>query len=231
MAKRPRKDTTKDSGESAPETTEPDVEILEPAASEAPDAGNGEPVRRAGPVVWIAGAVIVAGIGFLIWARASTPVPEPRGPDPLALLDQRLAEVDSRLAAFEQELAAFKQGLAAVDQRLAAVAEQSDDTAAALDAELGSDRLDEVMVGIARIVSRLDETEARLDALAARPVATGNGAPPFDPAALEDRLAALELGVAAAPISADESAFETIEARRSSGRGRGRGPPSERPGR
>lgn len=209
MAKRPRKD----SGESAPETAEPDVERLEPSETPAPDEhndhgdpGDGEQIRRAGPILWLAGAVIVAGIGFLIWAQVSAPVAEPQGSDPVAEVEQQIAAIDSRLAAFEQRLVA-------VDQRLAVLAEQTGGAAAAGDVAGLANRMDAAADGFAGIEQRLAEAEARLDGLATmarEPVEVSDGGALFDPFALESRLAALE---SAAPMSGgQETAFETIEA-------------------
>ncbi|MFP6745095.1 MAG: mitofilin family membrane protein, partial [Alphaproteobacteria bacterium] len=181
---------------------------MEPSEPGEPVGGDGEPTRRASPLLWVAGAVIVAGVGFLIWARVSAPVPEPRGPDPVAVINQRMAEVDFNLAALEQRLDA-------VDQRLEALAEQSGGAAAAGDVAGLASRVNQAADGIAGIDRRLSEAEARLENLAAldrKPVVTSEGAVTFDSSALEARIAALEASPSGSLSGGHETVFETIEA-------------------
>lgn len=189
MAKRP---TTEDS-DSAPDSGTPDVEVID---VEVTDISEGERPRRPGAIVWVASAVIVVGIGLLIWARATSPVAEPKGPDPVAVMDQRLADIEQRFAA--------------IDGRLAELAELMGGAATTGDVAGLASRIDAASDGLAAIVQHLADVEARLDAVADRPVVTSDGTVAFDPSALEDRLAALESAPAAS--GAGETAFETIEA-------------------
>ena len=190
MAKRP---TTEDS-DSGPDAGAPDVEVID---VDSTDISEEAQLRRPGPIVWIAGAVIVVGIGLLIWARATAPVAEPKGPDPIAVMDQRLADVEQRFAAIDARLAelAALMGGAASTGAVAGLA----------------GRVDAAADGLAAIEQSLADVEARLDVVAARPVVTSGGAVVFDSSTLEDRLAALEAAPAAPRSGPAETTIEALD--------------------
>jgi hypothetical protein len=186
MAKRP---STEDG-----DTATPDAEVID---VEVTDISEDERPLRPGPIVWIASAVIVVGIGLLIWARATGPVAEPKGPDPVAVMDQRLADIEQRFAA--------------IDARLAELSEIMSDAAAAGDVAGLASRVDTAADGLAAIEQYLADVEARLDAVADRPEVTSDGTLVFDPSPLEDRLAALEAAPAATGSGPDETTTRAID--------------------
>ena len=186
MAKRP---STEDG-----DTATPDAEVID---VEATEIREDERPRRPGAIVWIASAVIVVGIGLLIWARATGPVAEPKGPDPVAVMDQRLADIEQRFAA--------------IDARLAKLSEMMGGATAAGDAARLASRVDAASDGLAAIEQHLAEVEARLDVVADRPVVTSDGTVAFDPSPLEERLAALEAAPAVTGFGPDETTIEAID--------------------
>lgn len=189
MAKRP----STEGGDTGPDPAAPDGEVID---VEVTDVSEDEGPRRPGLIVWIASAVIVVGIGLLIWVRATVPEAEPKGPDPVAVMDQRLAE--------------FEQRFAAIDARLVDLAELMDGAATTGDVAGLNTRIDTVAGRLAATEQHLADVDARLDAVADRPVVTSDGTVAFDPSPLEDRLADLESAPAAAGSGFDETTTRAI---------------------
>jgi hypothetical protein len=160
-------------------------------------------------VLWLAGAVIVAGAGFLVWARTTMPPAEPPPEtsqvDPAAVaLEQRLAEFDVRFAALEQRLDEGQARIGGLESR-AEVAPDAEVVALDLAA-----RIDGAGDALAALDQRIAAVEAQFAALAE--VAPGDTAMALDLSAIEARLAALESAPGTEPGTVfDDSAMAAVQ--------------------
>ncbi len=205
MAKRPT--TAKGKSAAKPATAgdkgPAEAPAVTPSAGAAPKSAPGtagEVPRRSRAVLWLAGAVIIAGAGFLVWARMAMPPAEAPADDPATVaLEARLNGFDDRLAALERRLDTAGVRIGELESR----AEAAPDVEALAGLAV---RLDGAGDALAALEGRIAAVETRFAALAE--VAPGDAAVALDLSALEARLAALESAPGMAPGTAPGSATD-----------------------
>ena len=161
--------------------------------------------RRSRATLWLAGTVLVAGAGFLVWARMTMPPAE--APPEVPMVDAAAIALEARLNGFDDRFTALERRLDAAGARIGGLESRAE---AAPDADvLALDlaaRLDGAGDAQAALDGRLSAVETRFAALAE--VAPEDAAVALDLAALEARLAALE---SAPGTAAEDGAMAAVE--------------------